>query len=105
MEIHKKLREYFENKGISNREISKNIGYSEVMVSRYLKSNKPNYDFLKALKTTYTDLDLNNLFLEENKTLILLEDDDYYGRGETLIEKIEADLNKLKKVFSQLNQH
>jgi len=49
MDFHKKISFYFEKRGISNKEISKAVGYSETMISRYLNSNKPNYDFIKKL--------------------------------------------------------
>ena len=40
MTFHEKLREFFNQRRITNKVISEEIGYSEVMVSRYLNKNK-----------------------------------------------------------------
>jgi len=96
MDFHKKLREFFEEKRISNRELAKRINYSEVMVGRYLRESKPNYEFLKSIKKAFPDLDLNYLFNEE--TMSHLEEDTpiYSKTPIILIDEIEVRLKYLK---------
>ena len=62
MTFHEKLREFFNQRKITNKAISEEIGYSEVMVSRYLNKNKPNYEFLTAIARKYPEIDFNYLF-------------------------------------------
>lgn len=92
MNINTKLRLFFEAKNISNKELASIINYSEVMVSRYLRINKPNYEFLKAVKDNFPELDLNNLFVDELDLLLKEEDDLYKQDGSILIDEIEINL-------------
>ena len=41
MVIQEKLKEFFQNKGLTNRVVGKRIGYSDTMVGRYLNNKKP----------------------------------------------------------------
>lgn len=104
MGFHKKIKEYFEKQNISNRQIAEVIGYSDVMTGRYLKSSKPNYEFILALKKAYPDIDLNYLFEDDEGNSILNEDGSNYKNPEVIIDKIDYQLKELRRVLAQ-NSH
>ena len=100
MDFHKKLKLFFEKKGLNNKELGKILGYSDVMVSRYLNSNKPNYDFLMAVKKNFPDVDLNPLF-EEEENNVVKEDRNHYQSNEEIIDSIEYKLKELRVRLAQ----
>ena len=104
MGFHKKIREYFENKGISNKIIAAKIDYSETMVGRYLNKNKPNYDFLNAVVTAFPDIDLNHLFKDESKNVLNEAEDNYTRTNTVIITEIEEKLKELKENMVLNNQ-
>jgi len=101
MEFQKKLKKYFKDKGISNKSLEPILGYSDVMISRYLNTNKPNYDFIMAVVKSFPDVDLNYLF-KDNLNDILNEENQLYEKNEEqLIDEIEINLNKLRLKMTQ----
>ena len=101
MDFHEKLREYFINKGVSNKEISSKIGFSETMVGRYLRKNKPNYEFINALVREFPDIDLNYLFKDELENTLNEQNQNYQKSPITLIDEIEIKLHSLKVNLTQ----
>ncbi len=101
MRFHEKLTEFFEARKISNKEVAKRINYSEVMISRYLKSSKPNYELISALINEFPEIDLNYLF-KENDISKLEEESTIYSKNELiLIDEIELRLHTLKEKLAQ----
>ncbi len=102
MTFHEKLREYFEERKITKRFVAEKIGYDEVMVGRYLRSSKPNYEFLRAVKKSFPYIDFNYLFEEEeNSDNMANEGAPKYGNPEDIINKIDYHLKELRKVMAQ----
>lgn len=101
MDFHEKLKQYLKSTGFSQKELAERLGYSDTMMSRYLSSNKPNYEFLNALIKVFPSIDLNYLFKEEADE-ILAEGNSVYGKDEVvLIDEIELRLHFLKEVLTQ----
>lgn len=101
MEFNKKLKSLFKERGIKNKEIALEIGYSEMMVSRYLKDAKPNYEFIMALENVYSEIiDWNYLFKNNNSINSVGEENDEYKVDPiSVLNRIEVDLKKLKRSF------
>lgn len=96
MNYHKKLKEFFVNKGLLNKDVAKAINYSEVMVSRYLKSSAPNFEFIKVVTRAYPDIDWNYIFKDD--FILLNEDGEVYGDApEVLLKEIDVRVKKLQK--------
>jgi len=101
MDYHKKLKSFFKEKGISNKQLSQRLGYSEVMTGRYLNSNKPNYEFIMALIREFPEIDLNYLF-KDFEIEVSEEKDTIQTKNEaTLIDEIEMRLGFLKSKMAQ----
>ena len=100
MEFNKRLKHFFESKGLKNKDLEKILGWSDVMVGRYLSINKPNYEFLMAVKRNFPDVDLNYLF-EEDENNVVKEDQNHYLSNEALIDTIEYKLKELRIRLAQ----
>ncbi|MEI6865511.1 helix-turn-helix transcriptional regulator [Flavicella sp.] len=96
MYFHKKLKEYFTNKGLNNRQIANEIGYSEAMVGRYLTKSKPNFELLTRIVKSYPDIDLNKLFKEKYSNTVQEEPAIYTKESIAIINNIEKELQALK---------
>ena len=59
MSYYEKLTEFFNRTGLTQVEIGDKIGYSQVMVGRYLKSNAPNFQFITAVSKGFPEIDWN----------------------------------------------
>lgn len=96
MYFNQKLKEYFKQKGLKNREIASKLGYSEAMIGRYLSKSKPNYEFILAIIDSYPDVNLNELFKEKDFNVVGEETASYSSNPKSIIAKIEQDLKRLK---------
>lgn len=95
MGFSKKIQEYFDNKGLNNRDISKIMdGYNESLVSRYLNSDNVSMTFVEKLIKYFPDIDLNYLLKDQNDTVS--ETREVYESNQQIIEEIENKLNELK---------
>jgi len=101
MEFHEKLKQYLKTTGFSQKEVAKKIGYSDSMMSRYLKSNKPNYEFLNALIKVFPDIDLNYLFKDDTEEHLAEGIGPHTKDEVVLIDEIELRLHFLKEVLTQ----
>jgi len=99
MNYFEKMSSYFERKGLTQAEIGEKIGYSQVMVGRYLKSNAPNFQFITAVSKAFPDIDWNYMFKTDNSVKHLIQEtDESDGESpEILINEIDVRLQKLKK--------
>lgn len=96
MGLDNRLITFFKNKGITNRVIASDTGYSEAMVGRYLR--KPNYAFLSKIIEKYPDIDLNYILKNDTSHLHLaLEPESSYELdNHQLLKIIEDATDKLK---------
>lgn len=100
MEFNKKLKEFFKSKELSNKDISKMIPYSEMMVGRYLKGSKPNYDLIMEMIKVWPDIDLNYLYKDEaayNAATVEEAGDEYKEDLYSIVNRLEVDITKLKE--------
>lgn len=101
MNFQEKLKLYLKSTGLSQKELGEKLGYSDTMMSRYLNSNKPNYEFLNALIEAFPKINLNYLFKDEiiNE---LAEESAVYTKNELgLVEEIDQRLRLLKEKLTQ----
>lgn len=100
MSYNQNFKDFFDLKGISNRELSRLIGYSETMTGRYLNGQKMPIDFILSIIKVFPDIDLNLIFknqLSDN----LNEPTAIYGSKTALIEHIQKDLEVLKNLVTE----
>ena len=63
MKYNTKLKTFFKQKGISNKELAHKLDYSETMVGRYLNGrNEMKMQFLLSIIKEFPELDLNYVF-------------------------------------------
>lgn len=95
MSYHKKLQQFFKDKGLTQVEISRRVPYSQVMISRYLSKNAPNLEFIKNIEKAFPDIDWNYLF-KDNASFVEEPSDSYLKSPEKLLEEIQINVNLLK---------
>jgi hypothetical protein len=104
MGFSEKIKAYFAEKGMTNRDVSKVMGdYSESLVSRHLNSDKISKTFIENLGKYFPDLDMNYLLKDDEELSIVSEQkEEYKTRNAILIEEITERLDELKKNLSQI---
>ena len=103
MGFSKKIKEFFASKGLhKKRDIAKAIDHNEVVVGRWLKSNKPTALFLESLKKHFPDAPLAYLLEDDDPKDILNEPGDSYStEAVKLVVEIEERLTKLKDILAR----
>ena len=101
-----KIKAYFENKDLNNRDVSKIMdGYSEQMISNYINSDNWKDNFIKKLVKFFPDIDLNTLLKEdaEEVSIQIVSDikDEYKTKNLLIVEDLEAKILELKNNLSQ----
>lgn len=96
MNYYEKINEFFDRTGLTNVQIGEKIGYSQVMVGRYLKSSAPNFQFINAVSKAFPEIDWNYLF-KGNRNMVNEEAGKYEKTPEILIKEIDVRLKMLKK--------
>jgi transcriptional regulator with XRE-family HTH domain len=99
MDYYKKMTVFFDRKGLTQEEIGEKIGYSQVMVGRYLKSSAPNFQFIIAVSKAFPEIDWNYMFKNNNSVseLINKPQEAYVNLPKLLLEEIDVRLQQLKK--------
>lgn len=98
MGFSKKIQEYFDRRGLTNREVSKIMGgYNESMISKYINSDKLSSNFIELLVKHFPDIDFNYLLKEDD----VLENQEksiekYEHESFKIIEEIESKIEELK---------
>lgn len=95
MNYHEKLRAFFKSKGLSQVDVSKKIPYSQVMVSRYLNSNFPNYEFITHVSKAWPDIDWNYI-LKDGLTVINDAGETLQKTPKKILEDIQNSVELLK---------
>jgi len=103
---YEKIREFFKEKGLKQREVAEIMGYSETMIGRYFKGiNKVDAVFITLLVEKFPDIDLQYIFTENkgNDLGILNEPTEAYEKTTILsdIGEIETKLNRIKERLIQ----
>ena len=98
-----KIKKYFTEKGLTNRDVSKIMeGYSEQMISNYNNSDNWKDNYIKRLLKHFPDIDLNAL-LKDDKQMQIVSDlkEEYKKESLQIVEELEARIKELKENLSQ----
>ena len=106
MGFSSKIKAYFKNKDLNNRDVSKLMdGYSEQMISNYINNDEWKDNFIKRLIKYFPDIDLNSLLKEdvEGVEIQIVSDikDEYKTKNLLIVEDLEAKILELKNNLSQ----
>lgn len=98
-----KIKAYLKEKDLNNRDLSKLMdGYSEVMISNYLNSDKWNDNFIKRLLKVFPDMDLNALLKDDEEMQIVSDiKEEYKTKNLLIVEDLEAKIKELKENLSR----
>lgn len=103
MGFSEKIKAFFKDKGLNNRDVSKIMeGYSEAMISNYNNSDKWKDNYVRMLIKYFPEIDLNAL-LKEEEDIQTASDKRAENKKESLqiVEDLEARIKKLKENLSQ----
>lgn len=108
MGFSKKIKEFFEIKGLSNRDVARIMdNYNEQLVGRYVNSDEISKTFLKKIKKYFPDADINYLISEEDEDIIneknVVQEPgaEYNPIALQLVIEIEDRLAQLKNILAQ----
>lgn len=107
MGFSKKIKKYFKEQGITQRKVGQIMNWSELSVSRAMKSDDLSITFIEKLIEYFPEIDLNYLLKnnkEEGGLSGVNEPKEKYGtltEEGKLITEIEEKLNKLREVLAQ----
>lgn len=103
---YKKLLEFIKIKDLTQKEFAERLGLSANMMSRYLKGDvwMPAEFFMNITKV-FPELNLNELFSEEEENLNVMEEpsEGYNYNAINEIEEIEKRLTRLKEEVAKKN--
>jgi hypothetical protein len=95
---------FFDELGLTNRKISQKMNnYSEVLVSRYMNSDKISATFIEKIQEFFPEADINRLIATDDK-LDGVEDpgrDEYKTSAIESIDAVMEELAKLREVLSR----
>lgn len=103
MGFSKRIKAYFEEKGLNNREVSKRMeGYSESLISRYMNSDDISSKFIGLLVKYFPEIDMN-ILLKDDEALQILSDvkEEYKTKNLLIVEDLEAKILELKNNLSR----
>ncbi|MEO6175914.1 MAG: helix-turn-helix transcriptional regulator [Flavobacterium circumlabens] len=101
---NEKLARFFKAKGLKQKEVGLIMGFSEVMVGRYLnRTAKISPEFLMSLSRNFPEVDLNDLFASENEDPNAIHEpkEKYQTTVLTDIGEIEVRLKMIKEKLSK----
>lgn len=106
MQYNDKLRLFFKNKELSQKEVAERLGYAPAMISRFLRGESSfGPDFIVTLIKEFPDVNLQYIFSEDNKNIIS-ESKPFYGLNEeNLVEELKIIEEKVAKVREYLAQN
>lgn len=97
MDYKQKINFFFDQTGLTQQEFGDIIGFTQVVVSRHLRSKKPNLPFLLAISKHFK-IDFNYLLNDKKlESSVVNEDEPHYKKPPlTLLKEIENRMNALK---------
>lgn len=106
MEYNYKLRLFFKNKGLSQKEVGKRLGHAPAMISRYWSGESSfGPEFIVALVREFPDIDLQYIFSEEETENTVQEGKSFYGLNEDTVDKeleiIEQKVANVRKYLAE----
>ncbi len=106
MEYNEKLRLFFKNKGLSQKEVGKRLGHAPAMISRFWSGESSfGPEFIVSLIREFPDVDLQYIFSEEETVNSAQEAKPFYGLNEMNIDKeLELIGKKVENVREYLAQ-
>jgi hypothetical protein len=101
MGFSEKIKAYFKEKGLTNRDVSKIMdGYNEQLIGRYVNSDEISKTFIKKLVKYFPDIDIDYL-IKPDVDQVNEEREVYRKKSVILVEEIEGKLNELKSILSR----
>ncbi|WP_166923766.1 helix-turn-helix domain-containing protein [Flavobacterium poyangense] len=101
-----KLIKFFKAKGLKQKEVGQILGFSPAMTGRYLHGTANiGSEFLISLSRNFPELDLNTLFMDDNRELDTVGEsgEKYESTILTDILEIEDKLQLLKEKLARIN--
>lgn len=104
---HKKLKKFFDSKGLSQKDVGDILGYSATMMSKYYRGiDDLNAKFIRRLVTNFPDVDLQDLFTEDDANTLIAEPLPFYGLNDDNIDKeLKNIIKKVENVREYLAQN
>lgn len=105
MKYNEKLRLFFINKGLSQKDVGKRLGHAPAMISRFW-SGESNFGpkFIVSLVKEFPDIDLKYIFSEETENIVSKPTDSYGLNEDTIDKELEIIGEKVAKVREYLAQ-
>jgi len=106
MAYNDKLRLFFKNKGLSQKEVGKRLGHAPAMISRFWSGESSfGPEFVVALVREFPEIDLQSIFSEDESSNLVQEGKTFYGLNEDTVDKeLEIIGNKVANVRAYLLQ-
>jgi transcriptional regulator with XRE-family HTH domain len=106
MAYNYKLRLFFKNKGLSQKEVGKRLGHAPAMISRFWSGESSfGPEFIVALVREFPDIDLQYIFSDEENSNMVQEPNGNYGLKQENIDKeleiIAGKIEEIRKVLAQ----
>jgi plasmid maintenance system antidote protein VapI len=99
MTFNEKVEEFFDKKGLSNREVARMMDYPEQLISRHMHSEKLSITWIQKLLDAFPEIDMNYLLKDEN--LLNKPREEYKKRRTVIIDEIEERLVELKTLVTR----
>lgn len=98
MEYHERLRDFFKDQGIKQKQVAEMLGYGSAAISKYFNGQyEINAEFIIKLIDKYPDFDLNYLFKGGNVDMVQEPSEKYGKKQEDLLSELEELVKKYKK--------
>ncbi|AXB58493.1 helix-turn-helix domain-containing protein [Flavobacterium fluviale] len=99
MMYHEKLSKFFKDKGLKQKEVGQILGFSPAMIGRYLHGTANiGSEFIISLSKNFPDVDLNDLFAQQNEQNMVNETEAVYEKHDILndLEDIEDRIHTIR---------
>mgnify|MGYP003604674393 FL=1 len=107
MGFSEKIKLYFKEKNLSNRDVAKMMETSEVMIRKFVNTDNYSKTFLEKLTVHFPELSIDYLIKDNIKSLDQLnEPNETYNNNNNervteLVSEIEEKLNEIKNLLAQ----
>lgn len=108
MKYNEKLRLYFKNNGVSQREAAERLGHAPSMMSRFLSGVSVfDANFIADLVREFPDVDLKYIFSEEEENISMVSEpcEDYNIKEEDIVNELEVIERKISNIRNVLAQN